>query len=540
MKTRPLARVFAPLALLFALACAGPLVADENEPIGELPNPEANSEVDDELRQKLRSILGEDSPSSGSRFSGLTDGAKATEAGAVPESEDERMRRIFREEILAYEQKKAQLSKPPEDDGWRDVNGNLKMEASWRNGLEIETVNKDFRVHVGGRTQFSLGWFSVEQNVQNDPSLTNKFKDGADFRRARLRVDGTMYEQIEWAAEYDFMNSIVAPNGAATAVTAPTDLWFTFTKLPVIGNFRVGNQKEPIGFEHLTSSRFLPFIERSFNQDAFYGGFNNGFTPGLQMFDTYAEEQGTWAFGAFKPTTNVFATNLNDSWALTGRLTYLPWYEDEGNSLLHLGVGARTSGSEGGTRRYRTRYAERTGLSVQWPIVADVGTLNIDTEQTVDVEFVSVAGPVTFQAEYLFNWAQQAYRVNPALAQIPIYHGGYAEVMYFLTGEHQNYNRKTGVFDRTSPIENFFAVDTENGGYGLGAWQVGVRYNYLNMNDKGLDGGMLHDITSGINWFLNPNMKLQANYSVSYRQSPVSTVNDGWIQGFAIQLAHDF
>ncbi len=38
-----------------------------------------------------------------------------------------------------------------------------------------------------------------------------------------------------------------------------------------LGNIRVGNQKEPVGFERLVSSRFLPFMERSYNQDVFYG-----------------------------------------------------------------------------------------------------------------------------------------------------------------------------------------------------------------------------------------------------------------------------
>ena len=152
----------------------------------------------------------------------------------------------------------------PEDE-WYEVGSDLSMSASWNNGLELATKNKDFRVHVGGRTQFDSSWFAVPENVNDDPTLRNPIHDGVDFRRARLRVDGTMWEQIEWAAEFDFVNSAGASSAFpgvanATSLVAPTDLWWTFTKLPVVGNMRVGDQKEPIGFEHLTSSRFLNFM----------------------------------------------------------------------------------------------------------------------------------------------------------------------------------------------------------------------------------------------------------------------------------------
>ena len=74
---------------------------------------------------------------------------------------------------------------------------------------------------------------------------------------------------------------------------------------------------------------------------------------------------------------------------------------------------------------------------------------------------------------------------------------------------------------------------------------MGIRYNYLNLNDKGMNGGVLNDITLGLNWFLNPNMKLQFNYSVTDRHSPASPgmpigQSDGTIQGFGMRLAMDF
>src|SRR5688572_23712030 len=146
-----------------------------------------------------------------------------------------------------------------------EVGKDLAMTAEWRNGLELSTSDKAFRVHVGGRWQLDTSWFDVDQSVQNNLPGGVTYHDGVDFRRARLRVDGTMYEVIEFAMEYDFVNGFRERNAVNVPtdihVTALTDLWLQFSQLP-IGNLRVGNHKEAIGFDHLVSSRFLPFLER--------------------------------------------------------------------------------------------------------------------------------------------------------------------------------------------------------------------------------------------------------------------------------------
>jgi phosphate-selective porin OprO/OprP len=430
-----------------------------------------------------------------------------------------------------------------------EVGSDLNMSASWNHGLELSSPNQDFRVHVGGRTQFDTAWFSVDEDVQSNINVP--YQDGVDFRRARLRIDGSMYEVIEWAAEYDFVNAIRFRNAADTgtvdsAVTGITDLWWTIKSLPVLGNVRIGNQKEPIGFEHLVSSRFLPFMERSYNQDSFYGGAFNGFTPGIQAFNAYDDEWGTWAIGLFKPTDNVFAVNATDGdYAVTGRVTRLLWYEHEGAELLHVGLSARQATTVNDRTRFRARDAVRAGLASFWPIPADTGTLAGDDMQWINTELAAVYGPWTLQGEYLVSFLQEAQipgpPAGPVVDQVD-YHGGYIQLLYFLTGEHDHYRRAGGFFERVTPRENFFRVSTADGPQtGSGAWQIGARYNYLDLNDGLIQGGILHNGTLGINWFLNPNMKIQMNYIATYRDAPLAAdLGDGWIHGWGIRVAHDF
>jgi phosphate-selective porin OprO/OprP len=120
------------------------------------------------------------------------------------------------------------------------------------------------------------------------------------------------------------------------------------------------------------------------------------------------------------------------------------------------------------------------------------------------------------------------------------FQGGYVEVLYFLTGESRNYNPKLAAFDRVIPYENFFLPRGEDGRhFGTGAWELGVRYGWIDLTNRGIQGGILQDVTLGLNWYLTPNAKMQWNYDIIHRYG-TGTPSDGTIQAFGIRLAFDF
>jgi phosphate-selective porin OprO/OprP len=290
-------------------------------------------------------------------------------------------------------------------------------------------------------------------------------------------------------------------------------------------------------------------MERSYNQDAFYGGFFNGFTPGASLSDNFENDRGSWSVGIYKPTDNVFGFSINDGdYAVTGRVTALPIYEDEGRQVLHLGLSGRQSTTYDGRIRFRTRDAMRAGLSTQWPVPADV-TVFGSTMQFVNLELAAVNGPWTFQAEWLVSLTQNAHAsaggvpVGPQRDDL-LYHGGYVQLLYFLTGESDSYSLERMAFDRVKPFENFFWVPGDCGSlFGKGAWQVGARYNFLDLDDQEINGGQLHNLTVGLNWFFNPNTKWQFNYIATYRdvsQTPDFSTGSGWIHGWGMRFAQDF
>jgi phosphate-selective porin OprO/OprP len=101
------------------------------------------------------------------------------------------------------------------------------------------------------------------------------------------------------------------------------------------------------------------------------------------------------------------------------------------------------------------------------------------------------------------------------------------------------------------PNENAFWVKGRDGRlFGRGAWQVGYRFNYLNLNNSGIYGGEMLGHTLGLNWFWNPNSKVQFNFDIMDRSSPSNQANltgnttgagvNGTIYGFGVRFAADF
>jgi phosphate-selective porin OprO and OprP len=429
------------------------------------------------------------------------------------------------------------------------------MKASWKHQLNFESADKNFSVHLGGRTQLDTVWLHSNPaafGVGNNGGS----QDSANFRRARLRADGTIYKTIDYAVEYDFVNSQndnaglvgglpAQPASAANViqVPAPTDAYFTFRETPIVGNVKVGQQKEPIGLEHLTSSRYLDFMERSFNQDAYTGPSNNGFSLGAMAFDNFGEgDRGLWQVGVFKNSANAYCYALDDgAYAFDSRLTYLVWDECEGRQLLHIGGAYSHRDPLNNSLTIRSRGSLRNGPGALNPVFASSGAFMTDTQDLYCAEMALVLGSFQLQSEYIASTASNATNGGGNHGTY-FTNGYYVMASYFLTGENRAYDKKAGTFARVVPYRNSRWCPEDGSEAGYGAWQILVRYSNLDLDDNGINGGQLQDYTAGLNWFLNPNLKIQANYVFTDRDSLGSPVapGAGGIHGFGMRLAHDF
>jgi phosphate-selective porin OprO/OprP len=463
--------------------------------------------------------------------------------------------------------------------------------GSWTNdGPVWRTQNGDFTFHPRFINQMDVIAMHSPPPGVTAPGGTGT-ADSVDFRRLRFGSDGTMWETIDYVFEFDLALALqnydpasggtpisglrpggtvagVAQNQAGNTggVIQPTTVFLVFKDVPLLGNIRPGNQQDWISLEHIESARFLDFMERAPIMDAFNGPNNNGYMPGITTYRTYFDQNLAVQLGVYKNNAydSGFTYNTGDNnYGAGGRIHCTPYYDEptNGRYLVHIGCGGEYRGfnttpfanQDGTNIRIRSRGDLRTTASTLDPNFADTGNFYCTGQGLLCPEMAIVWGPWLFQAEYEESYmvGAQAQKGTGSLGNVA-FRGGYAEALYFLTGENRQYQRLSGVFGRVIPNQNAFW--TRGAGFSRGAWQVGLRYDWLDLNSGAINGGQNQDMTLGLNWFLNPNARIQLNYVGSWINNAASAtyagtvfslngsrfVGEGYIQTVGTRLDFNF
>lgn len=366
--------------------------------------------------------------------------------------------------------------------GYQVISQNKKdFNVYWDNALKAESKDGDFKIKMGGRIQADIMW------IQQDDSLDNHFDahNGVEFRRIRIYTSGTLYKNIKFKLQMDF----------AGGMSVIKDAYIQLTKIPVLGNIKVGHFKEPFGLTMLTSSKYITEMERPLANT-----FDNDRNLGFMMFNQHYSKRLSWYAGYFYPTDNS-GKYLGNKYNLVFRLTGLPVYNmDEGYKILHLGAS------------FAHQYHDNTEVSFKLRPEAHLAPkyLNLSIDNVVDIndfngEFLLIFNTLSFESEYTVSSVipSSSSTLNNSSYKFFAYYGTFS---WFITGEHKNYVKSKTTFARLSPKKNL----GQDGGFG--AVELSVRYSHVNLDDADLNGGVMNTVTGGINWYLNPATKVAFNY----------------------------
>ncbi|MFQ5515195.1 MAG: OprO/OprP family phosphate-selective porin [Myxococcota bacterium] len=358
------------------------------------------------------------------------------------------------------------------------VSAGNAVEVGYKDGFYMKTRDDQFKLQIGGRFMMDWALFHEDSDVSQ---LLGEIGSGTEFRRARLFAKGQLMENVHFKFQYDFAGGDVDFN----------DVYLTFREVPVVGTVQVGHFKEPFGLEELTSSRFLTFMERSL-PNVLVPGRNSG----LGVHGGLAEDRITWAVGAFRETDSSGNGFGDDStYNLTGRVTALPYRDASGDHLLHVGLSYSHLFRNNDLERFTAKPEAHLA-----PSFLDTGAFAADAIDLYNPELALVWGPFSAQAELTFA------DVNRDGVRDADLYGHYLMLSYFLTGESRAFKPAKAAFARLRPRRNFTR------GKGRGAWEVAARYSMLKLSDAGLPGGDLRDVTVGVNWYLNPFVRIMFNY----------------------------
>jgi len=347
--------------------------------------------------------------------------------------------------------------------------------------------------------------------------------DGVAFRRARFGLYG----------DYGLWEYRVAMEFASSGRPSFIDVYIGLNDIPGLGRVRVGHFFEPFSLEQYSQNRFVTFLERSVTSEPIAPGRNLG----VMANNTVANERGTWAVGVFRTDSDVFGDDTGNDFqsAITGRATALLWYDEEtqGRDLLHVGLAYSARATKNDKVQFRVRPEIRIGSAdPNIPFFVDTGSIASHFYQLLGAELLWVRGPFSVQAEYV------VVPVSTIDRGAVYFQSWYAMGSVFLTGENRTYRKKTGTLERIIPKRDFVKKDGSGLAWGPGAIELAARLSHIDLNDGGVTGGRLTDATVGVNWYMNPYVRMTMNYIKAF-QSPVKG-KPGTADFYGVRLGYEF
>ncbi len=330
-----------------------------------------------------------------------------------------------------------------------------------RNGIEYETADENLQIVLGGRLHLDAASID-DDGVETEDEAT---------RRARLELGIRFFDDWRLRIDREFTG-----DGGWRNVWLSYDVNDDFT-------IKAGNFIAPFSMEDVGSSNDTMFMERSLVQ-ALAPGF------GVGLGASYEGEHFAIAGGYFGDAIDAeddIQAEKGQGVSVRGFWTPI---EERGHTL-HFGLGLeRREFEDGAVRRISSR--AESGLG---PTVASTGDIaDIDASTGYNLEAAYERGPVLFQGQFVSMSLDRGVGGNLS------FDGYYAQVGWIVTGERHRYSDSSGVFNSPNPRSDWGAVE------------LTARLSSLDLTEIGATGEQVDDYTIGVNWYLNQNVRLLANY----------------------------
>lgn len=305
---------------------------------------------------------------------------------------------------------------------------------------------------------------------------------GAFVRRARIGLIGHLRN---WDYEVTFDNA-----------TDESDLKDAFVARKLgPGRLIVGQFKQFQGFEEITSSNDIVFIERSHVSNSMIARALGVGYHGSEGFFGYALSGYN-----LREASDGGARAINDGVGGVLRLYAAPIQYDR--TALHVGFSLSREVSDKGGARGRVRPLGRSneGRFTLFDASSERADVSEDARATVDrlnMELAALHGPLAFEAEWLVGSA------DPDEASEQDFTAYHAQVSYALTGgSPRRYDLGAGRTKNLRPSTG-----------SIGAFEVALRYQYA--ENEAVAGAELTTVDAALNYYPNQNVRFMLNYSMA-------------------------
>jgi len=372
------------------------------------------------------------------------------------------------------------------------------MQVDSKGGIKVSDPNETaYWFKLGGRTFLDgVVYSGSNKNTQN------QFPSGANLRDLRVQLEGGIGEHLSFLTQIDYH-----PESASVKIG---NAYVNYTGLAENTDLSFGKVSPPFGLDNWSNWGDLVFMEQALD-----GAFDP--SDGLGVYaDAALGDMVTIAAAVVAPQpsnstnfgTDNGTTGRSDLLAEAARITFSPVHTED--AVYHLGASVWNQSLKP-TDQTGAAITDWVGFSTQTELVARQTPYLFSTpwiqgrgETVWGLEAAGLWGPLHMTAEY----QQATMRMNgftpvggtAAIKGNPVVSAWHVQAAYMLTGESRGYDFPSGTFSNPKPTAE------------CGAWEVAARYSVINLNDKGIFGGSGHDVTLGVNWFVNDIVRVAVNY----------------------------
>ena len=324
-------------------------------------------------------------------------------------------------------------------------------------------------VSFEGLVQMDGNWFDNDVTDLNGNGING---DDTEFelRRAEIVLKGKGPGNWNWVVGYD----------AKADKFLDTNVQYRFNAQTFL---TVGQFKQPNSLEELSSTKNNDFISKAM-------------TTNLQAVARRTGVQLAYLQPNWGLTGSIYGDELTRNLAQGQGFGVRGYFApiNESNHFLHLGLSYNDFEAEDANGNPSARFSVRPDADLATVRLVDTGNFaDADSIATTGVEGAYVNGPIKIQAEYMSS------DISRDVAADFTGTSGYVYGVYNLTGESWGY--KNGVITTVLP-------DDPAGGM----WQLGLRYDTVDLDDGLVQGGTEDNWTVGVNWYWRSNYKFSANY----------------------------
>jgi phosphate-selective porin OprO and OprP len=391
----------------------------------------------------------------------------------------------------------------------------MNADASWIydfNRATIRTADNRFQLAFRGRFQFDSGLFFQDHNLAPEVTVGRDLRNGANFRRAQIGVEGRVYRDFNYEFVFDFGSSGTERSGQIYLLRV------AYTGIPYF-TINAGAIQPKFTLDDSTSSAEITFLERASIINALldpFGGSDSrrGVELLYQRSDLFKGGDSLLISTAFTGERIANVKTDDEGSQLTGRIAYR-FHSDErsnyqigldGARILNKPNGLLSFGDRPETRVDGTQLAGFGFPGLQTAVAAKTGWL-------YGAEAAMNYGPLYLGGEY---YRYRLDRTDPSLKD-PEFGGWYLQASYFLTGEARPYLPASAAWGSPA-IVSPFALDSGS----WGSWEIKARYSNNDFNALVGDplvanrvfGGEQNIITLGANWYLNRNLRWMFDYLI--------------------------